>query len=446
MTRSLKRSNQHFQKAEKRLPVGVTSTFRYWGPENTLYVDHAKGPRVWDIDGNEYIDYRLGYGPTILGYCDPRVDAAARAGMETGGAWALSTQRELAVAERIAGMVPAAEMIRFANSGTEAVMGALRVARGYTGKDAHIMVEGGFHGLFDSVQWQAMVELRPNAEGEPEIRPEGKGVPAVLRSLVHLVPLNDANHLEDVLRAHGDEIGAFLIEPIMGNCCSIAATAQYLADARALCDRYEVVMIVDEVKTGFRVARGGVQELMGVRADLCTFAKAIANGYPISAIAGREEIMRKIGPQGVAQGGTFVGHPVSMAAAEKTLEILDETDALEQVDSYGRQLQEGMGAILTRRNVPHVFVGHPSMGGLFFSESAPTNYRDWATSDYTFYNELAGRLNDLGILCEPDSREPWFICAAHDEACLTETLEKFEIALDAALEAQARERGAAAKR
>jgi hypothetical protein len=223
MTRSLKRSNDHFQKAEKRLPVGVTSTFRYWGPENTLYVDHAKGPRVWDIDGNEYIDYRLGYGPTILGYCDPRVDAAARAGMETGGAWALSTQRELAVVERIAKMVPAAEMVRFANSGTEAVMGALRVARGYTGKDAHIMVEGGFHGLFDSVQWQAMVELRPDADGEPEIRPEGKGVPALLRSLAHLVPLNDANRLEDVMRAHGDEIGAFLIEPIMGNCCSISA-------------------------------------------------------------------------------------------------------------------------------------------------------------------------------------------------------------------------------
>jgi glutamate-1-semialdehyde 2,1-aminomutase len=436
MRRSLKRSNRHFEQALKRLPVGVTSTFRYWGPERTIYADHARGARLWDIDGNEYVDYRLGYGPTILGYCDPRVDAAARAGMETGGAWALSTQRELAVAERIAGMVPAAELVRFANSGTEAVMGALRLARGYTGKDAHVMVEGGFHGLFDLVQWQAMVELSPDEAGEPMIRPEGKGVPRMLRSLVHLVPLNDANRLEDVLRKHGDEIAAFLIEPIMGNCCGITASAQYVVDARALCDRYEVVMIVDEVKTGFRVARGGVQELMGVRADLCTFAKAIANGYPISALAGREEIMRKIGPQGVAQGGTFVGHPVSMAAAEKTLEILDETDALDRIEAYGRRLQQGLGEILDRRGVAHVFEGHPSMGGLFFAESAPKSYRDWADSDYTFYNDLAGRLNDLGILCEPDSREPWFICASHDDACLAETLEKFETALDGALESQ----------
>jgi glutamate-1-semialdehyde 2,1-aminomutase len=444
MRRSLKRSNAHFRRALQRLPLGVSSNFRYWGDERTIYAARAQGARLWDIDGNEYVDYRLGYGPTILGYADPRVDEAAREGMAAGGVTALSTERELEVAERISAMVPSAELVRFANSGTEAVMAALRVARAYTGKDGHIMVEGGFHGQFDGVLWQVDVRDIEDEEEEPDIVPEGQGIPRRMRRLVSQVPLNDAEWLEDVLKENGHEIGAFLIEPIMGNACSITADPQYLKDARALCDRYEVVMIVDEVKTGFRVARGGVQELMGVRADLCTFAKAMANGYPISALAGRDEIMRCIGGPGVVQGGTYAGHPVCLAAAAKTLEIIDETDTLERIASYGRSLQEGFGKILDKRGVPHVFVGPPSMSGLFFAEEAPTNYRDWVESDYSFYNALAARLNDLGVLCEPDSREPWFISAAHDRACLDETLEKFEIALDGTLEQVSPREGAQA--
>ena len=173
---------------------------------------------------------------------------------------------------------------------------------------------------------------------------------------------------------------------------------------------------------------------MNVRADLCTFAKALGNGYPISALAGREDIMRKIGgPGGVAQGGTYAAHSVPLAAAEKTLEILDETDTLEQIADYGRRLQEGISGILSSRGIAHVFTGHPSMAGLFFTESVPHNYREWATTDYELYKSLALELNELGILCEPDSREPWFVSAAHDDACLAETLEKFEIALSTVL-------------
>jgi glutamate-1-semialdehyde 2,1-aminomutase len=171
---------------------------------------------------------------------------------------------------------------------------------------------------------------------------------------------------------------------------------------------------------------------MGFRADLCTFAKALANGYPISVVAGREEIMRKIGA-GVAHGGTYTAHSVPLAAAEKTLEILDETDALAKIEAYGKRMQAGIGEILKARGIPHCFVGHPSMAGLFYAEQPPTNYRDWRTSDYTLYDAMAPHLHDLGILCEPDSREPWFISAAHDNACLKETVEKFEIALDTTL-------------
>ena len=432
MSRPLTRSNQHFNKALTRLPLGVTSNFRYWGADRTIYVDHAKGGRLWDIDGNEYIDYRLGYGPCILGYADERVDAAARDGMDVGGVFALSTEREYTVAERIAKMVPAAELVRFSNSGTEAVMAALRLARAYTRKDSYVMVEGGYHGMFDAVAWYTPMKNWDPSQGDPVVTAMSEGIPELVKQLLHMVPLNDANRLEELFKAHGDKIGAFLIEPIMGNCCSITATREYLHDARELCRKHDVIMIVDEVKTGFRVARGGIQELMGFKADLCTFAKSMGNGYPIAAVAGSEEIMRLIGDK-VLHGGTFTCHSVSIAAAEKTLEILDETPALETIKDYGSRLRQGMGTILSGRGIPHSFAGHPSMSGLFFSEDPPQTYRDWSRTNYTFYEALAPELHDRGIICEPDSREPFFICEAHDQACLDETLDKFEQAIDATI-------------
>jgi len=433
MRRSLDRSNSHFRKASTRLPMGVSSNFRYWGDDKTLYADHARGARLWDIDDNEYIDYRLGYGPSILGYADERVDQAARLGIGVGGVFALSTELEYEVASRMSKMVPAAEMVRFSNSGTEAVMAALRLAKSYTGKDSHVIVEGGYHGVFDSVLWYSDVEDWDPEQGAPQVYADSKGVPRVLEKLCHFTPLNDANRLEEIFKRHGHKIGAFLIEPIMGNCCSITASRQYLRDARALCSQYDVIMIVDEVKTGFRVARGGVQELLGFKADLCTFAKAMGNGYPISAVAGRKDIMMQVS-DGVTHGGTYTCHSVSLAAANKTLQILDETPALETIAKYGSDLNAGMSRILKHRGIPHCFTGHGSMSGLFFADSAPTNYRDWADSDYTFYDTMAPRLHDLGILCEPDSREPWFICEAHSQNCLEPTLRAFEKAVDETLE------------
>lgn len=427
--RSLDKSNKHFAKAVGKLPLGVSSNFRYWGDDKTLYVKRGEGGRIWDIDDNEYIDYRLGYGPAILGYADPRVDEAAREGMKVGGVFALGTELEFEVASRISKMVPAAELVRFSNSGTEAVMAALRIARAHSGKDGHIVVEGGYHGIFTEVLWYADVEDWDPKDGDPEVLPYCAGTPQIVKPLFHTVPLNDANAVEEVLRNHHNDIGAFLIEPIMGNCCGLTATKQYMQDLRSLCDKYNVVLIIDEVKTGFRVAKGGVQELLDVKADLCTFAKALANGYPISVVAGREDIMRNVG-NGVVHGGTFTGHSVSLAAANRTLEILDETDALETIKNYGLEIQAGIGRILAKRAIPHCFVGHPSMMGLFFSEDAPGDYRDWINTNYDFYDALAAELHELGILVEPDSREPWFFCEAHDVKCLEETLDKFEQAVE----------------
>jgi glutamate-1-semialdehyde 2,1-aminomutase len=434
MSRILDRSNRHHRKAVQKLPLGVSSNFRYWGPDKTIYADHARGARLWDIDGNEYIDYRMGYGPGILGYADPRVDEAARAGIEVGGVFALSTEREYEVAKRISKMVPAAELVRFSNSGTEAVMAALRLAKAYTGKDSHIIVEGGYHGVFDAVLWYVEIEDWDPSMGAPPIEADSDGVPHMMKKMAHFTPLNDANFLEDLLKKHHDSIGAFLIEPMMGNCCSITATREYVHAARELCAKYDVIMIIDEVKTGFRVARGGVQELMDIKADLCTFAKAVANGYPISVVAGREDIMRQVG-DGVVHGGTYTCHSVALAAAEKTLEILDETNALETIADYGTAMQRGMSEILTARSIPHSFVGHPAMGGLFFYETPPSNYRDWLDSDYTFYDAMAPELHELGVLCEPDSREPWFICEAHArDDSLAQTLAAFERAVDITME------------
>lgn len=443
--RDLTASNAHFNKAVKRLPLGVASTFRYWGDERTIYVDHGKGGRTWDIDGNCYVDYRLGYGPAILGYADDRVDEAARKGMEVGGVFALSTKRELAVAERMAKMVPAAELVRFSNSGTEAVMAALRLARAYTGKDSYILIEGGYHGLFDAAMWMSnMDQWDPGSGLDPQTVPYSRGIPQRLKDLVYLTPMNDANRLEDIFKKHSEHIGAMLIEPMMGNCCAISATTEFVQLARKLCDKYGVLLIIDEVKTGFRVAKGGVQSLHGVTPDITTFAKAMANGYPIAAVAGREEIMRTFRYGGAAHGGTYTAHSVSLAAAEKCLEILDETPALATLAAYGESLKTGIKKILDARGIVHSFSGHPSMFGLFFAPEPPSNYRDWKRSDYTFYDRMAYHLHDLGIICEPDSREPWFMCEAHDQSCLADSLRAIETAVDLTLEEQASERRAKA--
>jgi glutamate-1-semialdehyde 2,1-aminomutase len=327
--------------------------------------------------------------------------------------------------------VPAAELVRFSNSGTEAVMAALRLARAYTGKDDYVILEGSYHGLFDAAMWYTPMD-KWSQVGDPQVQPYSEGIPLSTRTFAHFVQANDANQLEDVFKRHANRIACLLIEPIMGNCLGIAAEPEYVRAARALCDQYGVVLIIDEVKTGFRVARGGVQELYGVKADLCTFAKAVANGYPISVLAGREEIMRKIG-KGVAHGGTYTAHSVSLAAAEKTLDILEHTDALERIAQYGTRLRQGMHAALSARGIPHSFVGHPSMSGLYFAHDPPRTYRDWKSSDYAFYDATARVLHDEGVLCEPDSREPWFVSAAHDDSCLRDTLVAFEVAIDTTL-------------
>ena len=435
--RNLTKSNAQFQRAVKRLPLGVASTFRYWGDARTIYVSHGKGGRTWDIDGNAYVDYRLGYGPAILGFADDRVDAAAMRGMQVGGVFALSTERELIVADRIAKMVPAAELVRFSNSGTEAVMAALRLARAHTGRDSYLLVEGGYHGLFDAAMWMVNVEdWESGSNRDPEVASYGKGIPQTLKELAHLVPMNDFQRLEATFKRHGNTLAAMLIEPIPGNCCGIMAQVAYVQLARRLCTEYGVMLIIDEVKSGFRVGKAGIQGIMGVVPDITTFAKPVANGYPIAVVAGRTDVMRSFCYGGASHGGTYTAHSVSLAAAEECLRILDETPALETLASFGEQLKTGISSILNARGIVHSYTGHASIFGLFFAETPPDNYRAWKASDYSFYDQIAYFLHDLGVIVEPDSREPWFMCEAHglQASCLTDTLRAVEAAADLTLE------------
>ena len=430
----LSKSNALFKIASEKLPLGVTSNFRYWGDKETRYIERGKGAYIWDIDGNRYIDYRLGYGPAILGHADDRVDEAVSAALGAGQSFAMSTPLEMEVAGRMIDMCPGVEMVRFATSGTEAVMHVLRLARAYTRRQKLIIFEGQFHGLHDQVMFTSTVDGGwPSSRYSPVAIPYGSGIPEALHSLVIMLPFNDFETLEWVVEQSWHEVAAILVEPILGNCGGIPPQPGWLEFIRHLCTENGIVMIMDEVKTGFRLARGGAQEYFGVKADLATYAKAMGNGYPVAAFGGARDIMEQIG-QGIAHGGTFTGNRVSMTAANATLDILQNTDALELVAQRGVELQEAITEILERFSLPFAISGHPSMFGFWFSEQPPREYRDWITTDHGLYNRVATGLIKRGVMPEPDSREPWFMCAALSRQDIAETAMVLEDSLREALE------------
>lgn len=402
--------------AHKHMPQGVAENYRYWGDDRTVFVDRAKGCEIVDTDGKTYVDFRLGYGPIILGYGDDRVDRAVvsqiqRGGTLTGFATALDTQ----VVKQIKALCPQVEKVRFANSGTEAVMGAVRTARGYTGRDRVAIFEGGFHGLYDEMMWKSDVENWDAKDVPPAIIPFGGGIPHKTRDLVDLLPLNSFEALEKQFATYGEQLACVVLEPIIGNCGSISATQEWLQRLRDLCTEHGTLLVIDEVKTGFRVAKGGAQQRYGIYADLSTYAKAIGNGYAVAAFGGRQDVMDSIGSNagGVVHGGTYTGNLVGLAAAHATLDILTHTDALATVDRVGDDIQEVLGRVFTKAGIEHCFAGPPSMFGIHFSPTVPTNYRDWKQTDSKLYEAFAWNLIDVGVMLEPDSREPWFICESH---------------------------------
>jgi glutamate-1-semialdehyde 2,1-aminomutase len=434
--RILENGKSQLKRAKQNMPLGVADSYRYWGEEETIFITEMKGSEIIDVDGNCYIDFRLCYGPIILGYRDKRVDDAVIHQIQTVGSMVgFSLDIESDVCELIKSMCPNIEMLRFANSGTEAVLGAVRTARGYTGRQKVVVIEGGFHGLFDEMMWKSDVENWDSAANEhPDIMPFGAGLTKVSRDLVSLIPLNSKPALDRAF-SQGD-IAAVIIEPIMGNCGSILASQEYMEQLREICDKHDTVLIIDEVKTGFRVAKGGVQELYGVYADLTTYAKAMGNGYPVAAFGGKAKIMNCISmePDGVVHGGTYTANLVGMAAAKKTLEIISQTDALQTINNVGAKIQVILKEKFNSYGIPCTFSGPDSMFGIHFSDFVPSNYRDWKETKADLYTSFAKHLIDLGVMVEPDSREPWFICEAHQEVDLSVLAEKIDEALQLTME------------
>jgi glutamate-1-semialdehyde 2,1-aminomutase len=415
-------SNALFKRAIDNMPLGVADSYRYWGEENTVFLSSMKGCTITDCDEQTFVDFRLAYGPIILGYRDERVDnEVINAITQVGTISGFSTGLDSDVVELVKSLCPNIDKMRFSNSGTEAVIGAVRTARGFTKRNKIVVVEGGFHGLHDEVMWKSDVDnWDVSTQKPPEIVPFGGGIPESTREHQVSVPLNDMDAIDAVFAKHGDDIAAILIEPIMGNCGSIASTQSYMQKLRDVCDANGSLLILDEVKTGFRVAKGGAQALYGIFADLTTYAKAMGNGYPVAAFGGRAEVMDTISfdKDGVTHGGTYTANMVALSAAKATLTVLKETDALETIASVGHKIQTLLSRVFTKFHVEHCFAGPDAMFGVHFGSNVPQNYRDWKKTNSDLYTKFALHLIDNGVMLEPDSREPWFICEAHQKVDL----------------------------
>ena len=434
-----------YKRALESLPGGTNSNFRAWG-ESTVYVDRGKGGSIWDIDGNEFIDLRMGYGPVILGHGDDRVDDYVNERMRKGVSFSLTSEDEVRTIELIKELTGWVQKARMTVSGTEATMHAMRVARAYTGRDKIVKFEGQYHGVHD----YALISVGPDDVSElgdpdaPVALTWGRGIPSAVADTIIPARYNRIENLRRLFEQRGEEIAAVIVEPVLGNAQGIMPQAGFHEAMRALTSEFGVLLIFDEVKTGFRLARGGAAEFFGITPDLATFAKAMGNGYPAAAFGGRREVMSML-PDKVSHGGTYAGNRVAAAAAVKTLEILRDTNALDTVHATGRTIQAGLSEILAPTGLPYHFTGHPSMFGIMFREEEATEYRDWASSDHELYDAVAVGMHARGAMPEPDSREPWFMSEALADADLIDrVLTAFSDSLDAALEARAH--GAAAPR
>jgi len=415
--------SQSLQKrAQKVLPLGVNSNFRYWGEGLTPYVDKAKGAYLWDVDGRRFIDYRMAFGPIILGHAFDEVDAKVMEEIQRGTLFAMTGELEVEVAEMMVAMCPGLAMVRMACSGTEATMHAIRVARAYTGRDIIMKFEGNYHGFHDHTLWStyAPIEALGNSRSPIPV-PSSSGIPKAMREFIITLPFNDAEGFERVMRSYGDQIAAVITEPCQGNCGAIDPQPGFLELIRKLTKEHGTVFILDEVKTGFRIANGGAQEYYGIQPDLATYAKALGNGYPVAAFGGSREIMSIIG-HGVSQGGTYTNNKPGIAAAYATLKLMQTKPILKTIEQRGRRLMDGLKEIFEDNDIPVVFSGYPAMFSFAIGVDKVTCQRDWAESDQALYLTLTEKAIERGVMPDHDAREPWFLCYSHSDADVDETL------------------------
>ena len=410
------------QRAQKVIPLGVNSNFRYWGEGVTPYVEKGQGAYLWDVDGKRYIDYRLAFGPVILGHAYPEVDSKVVEEIRNGVLFAMTGELEVALAELIVEMSPAIDMVRLACSGTEATMHAIRVARAYTGRDLIVKFEGNYHGFHDHTLWSTYspVEVYGNRRSPIPV-PASSGIPKSMREFIITLPFNDFEGFERVMRSYGEQIAAVITEPCQGNCAAINPQDGFLELIREKTEEYGCVFILDEVKTGFRIANGGAQEYYGIRPDLVTYAKALGNGYPVAAFGGNKEIMSIIG-QGVAQGGTYTNNKPGVAAAFATLSLLKSQPILKTIEKRGQRLMDGLKEIFIENEIPAVLSGYPAMFSFSLNIDKVTCQRDWAESDHALYESFAEKAIERGVMPDLDAREPWFLSYSHTDKDIDDTL------------------------
>lgn len=424
-----------FGRARAALVSGVSSGFRFVGNEDTMVISRGEGGHVYDMDGNRYIDYQLGYGPIILGHGHPAVAAAVSEASAAGTTFAMTTSTEVIAAERIKEAVPWVDRLRFTNTGTEATMHAVRLARGVTGRDIIVKFEGAYHGAHDYVLFST-ANSPADALGSrrsPVPHQVSSGIPEGVRHYVRTVPFNDLAAAERLFESDGRHIAAFLVEPTLGNVFGILPEPGYLEGLRRLCDSHGAVLIFDEVKTGFRLALGGAAEAFGVVPDIATFAKSMGNGFPVAAVAGREDVIGAWEAGGITQAGTYSGNTIATAAAAATIGELKSGAVHRRIAEVGGALMEGIARICADQSVAATVIGHPSMFGIHLGEGNPKDFRGIAGHDDALYSEVIHGMVRRGVMPCDDAREPWFVCAAHTDEDVAETLEAFQGALGEAL-------------
>jgi glutamate-1-semialdehyde 2,1-aminomutase len=413
-------SEELFREAVELMPGGVNSPVRaFRGVGGTpRFVASAQGATMTDVDGRTYVDYVGSWGPMILGHADPGVIDALHAALGRGTSYGAPTELEVEMAAEVIDAVPSVEMVRMVNSGTEATMSALRLARGYTGRDRIVKFEGCYHGHGDSLLVKA-------GSGVATLGlPDSPGVPAAVAAGTITAPFNDPAALEEIFAEHGPSIAACIVEPVVGNMGCVPPRDGYLQTLRDITTRHGALLIFDEVMTGFRLARGGAQELYGVRPDLTTLGKIIGGGLPVGAYGGRRDIMEMVAPAGpVYQAGTLSGNPLAMTAGLATLRRLRDGSIYRQLERASQRLCEGMTEAAREAGIPTVTNRVGSMFTTFFTDAPVTNWSTASKADRTRYGKFFHAMLEEGVYLAPSQFEAGFVGAAHTDELIDRTIE-----------------------
>jgi glutamate-1-semialdehyde 2,1-aminomutase len=439
MSQVMTRSEKLYASAQEVIAGGVNSGARGpqagWVPGPPV-VDHGLGAELWDVDGNRYLDYLLALGPMIHGHAHPVItEAVSSAIHEIGTMFALPYGLEAEAAAKVVGMVPSVELVRFGNSGTEVVLHATRLARAYTGRTVVVRFEGQYHGWADQLEWSHHPDLAAaGPRSRPIAVPGTPGIPEVIGQTLAVLPWNDVDAVESLIADRGSEIAAILTEPIMGNTGVIPPKPGYLEFLREITAANAIVLIFDEVITGFRVAPGGAQQLYGVTPDLTTMAKALGGGFPVAAIGGKREIMDQVSDGAVLHAGTYNANTVAVAAAKASLEVLARPGTYERLFELSNRLMDGIAAIFERAGVAVQVQGIGPMFQFWFSDTPIHDYRDAAAHlNSPKYAALALELHRRGVMVHPSNIELWFVSTVHTREQIDSTLEAFEGAVKATI-------------